>query len=210
MTTIITRLYPDRKHADIVAAALKADGIRHENIDVISKSPAKMSALNTQIRSAGVYQSAAVTYAGRVAGGEALLVVRAPVGQGLKATEIVNRYESIDAGVKHPDYYRGTTGNSTTVYRTSGTANLLDSNTTILTGRGIIKDSTPFSSMFGMPLLTSGKTGRARLITKKTTWFSSMLGLGLLTHGERKTKLITGKTTWFSSMFGLPLLSGDK
>lgn len=208
MSTIITRLYASDKDARTVVARLKEEGYRAPEIDIIGKDgDGDPDTLKQTIRRAGVYPNAAAIYAERVAGGDVLLVLRARVGQALKGTAIVDEVASIDAGVKYRDVYAGTRGTPARTDRGSYLPNLLPNNQKMLTRDGLIGSGTPFSSLFGIPLLTRGRTGRARLITKRTTPFSSFFGLSLLARRSGRAQLITGNTTPFSKMLGLPLLT---
>lgn len=207
MSTIITRLYASKKEAKQVAGRLKEEKYLARDIDIISKGDDDdMDSLKKAIRNAGVYANAAAIYSERVAGGDVLLVLRAPVGQAHKGTVLVDEYDSIDAGVKHRDVYVGTSGAAALAKRRRHLPNLLSNEQKMLTNDGLVRSGTPFSSLFGIPLLTSGPTGKARLITERTTPFSSFFGLGLLARNSGRAQLVTGNTTPFSSMFGMPLL----
>lgn len=207
MSTIITRLYASADTAKSVASRLKEEDYRVSDVDVIAKGrKGSLKTLKADISAAGVYPNAAATYAERVADGDVLLVVRAPIGQAIKARAIVDEADSIDAGVKYTEVYRGTGTSSARLGRQRHLPPLLPNETKILTNDGLIKSGTPFSSLFGIPLLTSGPTGKARLMTKRSTPFSSFFGLGLLARNSGRSQLMTQNTTPFSSMFGLPLL----
>jgi hypothetical protein len=106
MTTILSRLYADREQADSVAADLKAEGYGARDMDVIAASEgASHDAVRQDISKAGVAATAAGIYAGRVAGGNALVVVRAPFGKAQKAGNIMDAHGPMDAGVKTENAY---------------------------------------------------------------------------------------------------------
>ncbi|MBO6639249.1 MAG: hypothetical protein JJ920_16310 [Roseitalea sp.] len=207
MSTIITRLYASKDAAKSVASRLKQEEYRAGDVDVITKGgKGGLKTLKADISAAGVYPNAAATYAERVADGDVLLVVRAPIGQAVKARAIVDEVASIDAGVKYTEVYKGTGTSSARLARQRHLPPLLPNEAKIMTDDGLISSGTPFSSLFGIPLLTGGRTGKARLMTRRTTPFSSLLGLGLLARNSGRSQLMTQNTTPFSSMFGLPLL----
>lgn len=214
MTTIITRLYPSRKQATAVVNALKAEEFSDSDIDVITHtakedSKPDMSAIGDRIRAARVYPSAAAAYAGRVATGDALVVLRAPIGQSVRARSVIDRFPAIDAGVKHAEYYAGTSNQLSTRSSRRHLPELLHHNQKMMSGDsvpGLTRSSTPFSSMFGLPLLTGREGRKTRLITRRTTPFSSTLGLGLLVRQWPHARLVNNSTP-FSSMFGLPTLT---
>lgn len=199
----------------VVAAAVALQG---DIVPVVTekKKPVSTAAdikkIKDNIRDAGVYPKAADTYATHVANGDVLVVLRAPVGQAVKARAILEEHPGLDAGVKYEEVYTGTRGYGTSSnYRpkTSASASLM-TNQRIFTDDGIIRSGTPFSSLFGLPLLTSGKTGKAKLMTKNTTPFSNLLGWSLLSSRSGRSQLITKNTTPFSNFFGLPLLTGKR
>ncbi|MCR9123036.1 MAG: hypothetical protein NXH91_12265 [Phyllobacteriaceae bacterium] len=207
MSTIITRLYSSADKAKIVAARLKAEEYLDRDVDVIAKGrKGSLKTLKADISAAGVYPNAAATYAERVADGDVLVVVRAPIGQAIKAKAVVDEVGSIDAGVKYTEVYKGTGTSSARLARQRHLPPLLPNEAKIMTNDGLIRSGTPFSSLFGIPLLSSGRTGKARLITKRTTPFSSFFGMSLLARNSGRSQLMTQNTTPFSSMFGLPLL----
>lgn len=207
MSTIITRLYSSADKAKTVASRLKQEEYRDGDFDVIAKGrKGSLKTLKADIAAAGVYPNAAAIYSERVAEGDVLVVVRAPIGQAVKARAIVDEVGSIDAGVKHTEVYKGTGTSSARLARQRHLPPLLPNQARIMTDDGLIRSGTPFSSLFGIPLLTSGPTGKARLITKRTTPFSSFFGMSLLARNSGRSQLMTRNTTPFSSLFGLPLL----
>ena len=212
MTTIITRLYPNRRQANAVVNALKAEEFTAAQIGVVAHAAKEdkqpdLKAIEDEIRALRVYPKAAATYARHVAEGNVLVVLAAPVGQANRGTVVADRFPAIDAGVKYPDNYLGTAGPYRSRPRRSMTS-LLSSDQMFLTNRPDPerpRSSTPFSSMFGLPLL-SGSRRRTRLITGNTTPFSSFFGMGTTIRQWPHARLITGNTTPFSSFFGIPLL----
>ncbi|MBO6756093.1 MAG: hypothetical protein JJ902_07180 [Roseibium sp.] len=209
MTTIITRLYNDKRKASRVVSALKSEDYLERDIDVVTgkddPDDTDHSAIRGELRKAGVYPNAATIYAQKVAEGHALLVVRAPFGRSLRAIEITDSFQPIRTEVKHTEVFVGTR-DKPRVYNDKYLPVLLDD--TIMTGRttpGLIGSGTPLSSLFGFPLLTDGKN-RTRLLTKNPFPLSSLFGLTLLTKGGSRTSLWTNNPFPFSSLFGLPLL----
>lgn len=214
MTTIITRLYGDKRKASRVVSALKSENYLDRDIDVITgkddPDDPEHAALRAEMKKAGVYANAAATYAEKVAEGNALLVLRAPFGRAKGALPIIDAHNSIDAGVKYTEVYAGAR-ESVKVKRDQYLPILLNDQT-MMSGDvlpGLVKTSTPFSSAFGIPVLMESK-GKAKLLTDNPTPFSSLFGMTLLTRGGPSAKLMTDNPTPFSSLFGLPLLTGRR
>ena len=102
MTTIITRLYDDARHADSVVETLRADGFPENTMDIVVQA-ARTSAFD-QIRAAGVPLNAARSYAQQLTADRALLVVRAPFvpfGAARRAIEVANTFPALNAGVEN-------------------------------------------------------------------------------------------------------------
>lgn len=107
MTTLITRLYSSHERASAAASALAANKYPAKHYDVIAapagkKGAAKadLAAVQAALADAGVIPKSAAAYAGRIVDGNALLVVRAPVGASFATKKLLEGFESIDAGVR--------------------------------------------------------------------------------------------------------------
>ncbi|MDP3527651.1 MAG: hypothetical protein Q8S27_24000 [Hoeflea sp.] len=184
MTTLITRLFEKPADAKAAADALAAAGFRDKNYDVIAapggkKLPAAdaLAAIKAALSEAGVIPKSAAVYAERISNGNALLVMRAPVGTSYTAKDVLNGFASIDAGVRDELHVPAEPSYAPKKYRASATS-LLARDAMILSGRKFLpaltsRDWGPWSKL--------SKSGpRAGLITDRTTPFSSMLGLPLL------------------------------
>lgn len=104
MTTIITRLYQDGATAKSVADALLANGHGAGTIDIITGA----EGAEARMVAARVRPEAAAAYAPAVAGGNALIVVRAPfapIGAARNAMRVVDRFASVKVGVSNEDFY---------------------------------------------------------------------------------------------------------
>jgi len=91
MTTIITRLYQDEQTANGVAQSLLDHHFRSKMFDVIVSG----DDASAQMAEARVPKGVAEGYAQGIAGGNALLVVRAPFGGAEKAGILVDKADSI-------------------------------------------------------------------------------------------------------------------
>lgn len=185
MTTLITRLYETPVRARAAADALASAGFRAKHYDVIAASHGKKVPANAALASvtadlsrAGVIPNSAAVYAARIIEGNALVVVRAPVGASFIAQEVLDGFEAIDAGVRDEVHVPAEVARPPKQYRPSATS-LLARDALMLSGKKF------------MPALTSRQSG---------PWSR------LIKSGPRAS-LITGNTTPFSSMFRLPLLS---
>lgn len=106
MTTIITRLYKDLATAQAVAGELISAGHDSATVDVIGRDGADTA--EARMAEARVPKASAAAYAGGIAKGGALLVVRAPfapMGTARHAMRVVNRTPAIDVGLADEDVY---------------------------------------------------------------------------------------------------------
>jgi hypothetical protein len=102
MTTVISRLYADEAAAHGVVDDLRAEGFPASTIDVIATADA------AAIAAARVAAPDAEKYAAKMAAGNVLVVVRAPVtpfGAARRAQEVVDGTEWIPAGVANQNRY---------------------------------------------------------------------------------------------------------
>ena len=184
MTTLITRLYETPMLANAAANALAAAGFRDKHYDVIAapegkKVPANvaLSTVAAALSGAGVIPRSAAVYADRIIEGNALLVVRAPVGGSLAAKDALAGFESIDAGVRNEVHIPAEVARPAKQYRASATS-LLARDALILSGRKFLPAVTSRSTGPWSGLITAGPW--AGVIRDRTTPLSSMLGLPLL------------------------------
>lgn len=211
MTTIITRLYATADEAKTVVGALRTEGFAKGDIEVLSNSAGTGSAdLLPVILEKGVYKAAATIYAERVSHGASLLILRAPFGSATAARTVLEDFDSIDAGVKHPDAYQEAMptrkvewGKNLPVLLNSDVLTLSDG----LFPRAVLKNWS-LSSLFGLPYLTSWMPTGGSLIEGSTTPFSTRLGLPLLTKRQTPYASLLGEST-ISSRIGVPTLTKD-
>ncbi|MHB2165568.1 hypothetical protein [Alsobacter sp. R-9] len=183
MTTIITRYYGALEQADAAMAQLEEEGLARVHMDRFVAVEGVADAIVT----AGVNPSSAGAFAERLAQGGALVVVRAPFGQALWASDILDAHGPIDAGVENVNLYVESTPSHPQRYNNYLPV-LLDSDALILSGPSFpaIAKSWSFSGMLGLPMLSKSQAPKAKLISGSTTPFSSALGLPLLTK-ERES-----------------------
>jgi hypothetical protein len=102
MTTVISRLYPDRATAESVAHAMLDAGIARSALDVIDSGGADALA------AARVGKANAAGYAAHLSGGRAVLVARVPfnpVGAARRAQEIADATPSLHIGLDRQNEY---------------------------------------------------------------------------------------------------------
>lgn len=174
MTTIITRLYSSSEQADAAVDTLADKKFSRGAVNIVS-GISDANAAKKQISALGVYPNAAATYADKVAGGNALLVVNVGFGMAYKAKSALADTGAIDGGVKHTEVH-ASEPESTGQGQTRHLPELL--NMTVFTGESLPHSGEtwlPFHSIFRFPLLSS-KEGRASLITGKLfTQFMPMI-----------------------------------
>ena len=202
MTTIITRLYKDRKTADGVASQLADAGFRARDYDVIDGSGGHVA---ERLSAAKVPARSAEAYAGPIGSGNALVVVRAefnPRGAALMAREIVDGTEWIDAGVAKQDVYLRVEPE-------------LEMRLSILRDhrRFLSSDMDPerqavrrrsASSTFGIPLLSKHRETRS---AKAGGGYMTAALMPLLSHKERRISVLPEGGPILSSRLGWPVLS---
>lgn len=188
MTTLITRLYETPERASAAANALAAKQFRDKHYDVIA-GPAietelaveSLAAIHAALSRAGVIPRSAAVYAPRILEGNALVVVRAPIGTSFVAEGVLDSFDPIDLGVRDEVHVPAEAALPPKVYRQRATS-LLPRDAMILSGRKFLpaitsRDTGPWSG-----LVKSGPS--AGLIRERTTPFSSTLGLPLLSKRE--------------------------
>ena len=188
MTTLITRLYETVERASAAANALAAMEFRDKHYDVIAAPVIKtkpaadtLAGVNAALSRAGVIPRSAAVYAPRIVEGNALVVVRAPIGTSFEVTDILDGFEPIDLGLRDEVHLPAEAGLPRKVYRPSATS-LLPRDAMILSGRKFLPAITSRQTGPWSGLIRSGPS--AGLIKERTTPFSSTLGLPLLTKRE--------------------------
>jgi hypothetical protein len=199
MTTIITRLYKDLATAQAVAAELSLAGHDSATIDVIGRDGEGNA--EARMAEARVPRASAAAYAGGVAKGAALLVVRAPfapMGTARHAMRVVNRTPAIDVGLADEDVYiREQPRLEKTGKVLPGTVFYMSNPHRSLT-HGHIFGKNP---LIASKPRTSAISGGAYMSTK--FWPGK-----LLSAPKERTSAIRGGML-ISSIFGIPTLSGD-
>lgn len=176
MTTIITRLYSTHEQAEEAVKVAAAKKFPKVSMQIVSGT-SDVTAAHAHLSALGVYPGAASTYANKVAGGNAVLVMQASFGKAYKAAAAVEDTGAIHADVKHTEVYAGAM-ESPKPEPTRHLPELL--NVTMLTGEKLPYSGEswfPFHSIFRFPLLSS-KESRASLLTSKL--FSKMFGMPML------------------------------
>lgn len=213
MTTVITRLYPDAAAAKKVVSALLDEEFPERYLEVITrqdqpKGGRGTKALIKRIQQAKVYRTAAEIYAPRVGDGEVLLVLQAPFGSAERAKELVDRFPSIDAGVKSNAVLLRSSP-KVKIYPPRYRAGVLTKGEKIFTGwlfPAKTSSGRPMTDGFVWPLLWRRRP-KARLMSDRPTPFSSMLSLPVLIRRREKRARGRSRRT-VSEVFAVPLLSG--
>lgn len=108
MTTVITRLYADEETAERAQNRLRLEGLPKHAVEVISADGRKKNALSDRLEHAGVWDEAAKVYAGRIADGASLLVVRAtykPLGAAKLARGVLRETPAVDVGLDEEERF---------------------------------------------------------------------------------------------------------
>jgi hypothetical protein len=230
MTTVITRLYADEEAASAVARRLSWEGLPARALQVITGSGMSRDAIAAKMGRAGVHETAVPAYSERVAGGNALLVVRAtykPLGAARITREVTARTPTIDAGgVIDEHYFADPPDHAPSVLKDHPRFLSLDLDF------GEYKGG-PISAELGIPLLTRGHRNRPLhvykggkhvsrafwpmpLLSRKRSANSAMHGgrfmsklfwpMPLITRKERTRSVIRGGALPFSRAFGMPTI----
>lgn len=209
MATLITRLYETAAKAESAAKAAREAGVPAHDVDVVTTG--------SEITGAGLTADEAGRYAGRVDGGNAMAVVRAPFGMAIKATKALDSVDAIDNG-----FSRSTT-------TTESLSESFDKDKLIIRGNKRFLSSASqlpvvhetFSERFGMKLLSEHKrsnsimsgawkafpwqgilhrqSGKKPSVSESKPSISGMLGWKTTTK-PRKVHLNTDNPTPFSTM----------
>lgn len=221
MATVIPRLYENAETASKVAAALRAEDYRADEISIFAD--AGQADLAGAIKALHVSAGDAAIYADGVANGNALLVVTAPYGRGLKAMRIVDETASVPNDAKAKDIHVGVN-----VERTS---NVISGGMLFFSGPSfppLSRNALGFSKAFGMRTLSRGRRkisvmrGGRQMFPGETlsTWrlntpllkhntrpLSNMMGWPTISHKDRSGIVMTDNPTPFSSWMGWSTIS---
>jgi len=193
MTTLITRLLENADAASEASSALRANGFAEEAIGVIDGSQAEARAA---MDDAGIDDDTAAAYASGIAGGNALVTVRAPFGRAGSAITTLKKFRPIDVGIDHEDTYIGYKTDPT--YQTS----VIKGGKKFLTGKGVTESGTYFSP-FGTTLLSKTQRGKAKV---DTSTISAKFGWKLIKQPKAKKTLLTNNPTPLSRLLGIKLV----
>lgn len=187
MTQTIVRMYGSHDNAMSAVNELKRNRFEDNEIHVVSAEGAhggEGDGIVEAIMKAYVLKSQAKVYAEGVRRGGTLVVVHAPFGSALEATEILDSHSPIDSGVPDTDHDRLTWDEAAPLSSTFQWP-LLSS------------DSTPFSSFWNLPSLSRGRVFPALNLPETTSPDASLsgaIGMPLLSRSAPLS-------------FGLPLLT---
>lgn len=203
MATIITRVYKDEKAANAVADALHENGFAARDVTVVAGAKGDAAdGIAERLSAAGVGSETAAAAAEKVSGGNAALVVAAPFGKALKAGRVVDEAKSVDLGIEKPDSYKaaGDMASDTPDY-------VLKEHPRFLTSSnypGGVGSSKPFSSMFGMSMLSNRRKPDA--VIRGGRHIFSAKTISNIRFGAD----LTDNHKLFSRMLSWPLLSGSR
>jgi len=204
MTTMISRMYANRGRVDVALAELSHAGYRDVH-RFGGEAEADAAAQVAAMREIGLPAAVAASHAEKLAVGTVLVVVFAPFGKALKATQILDQHGPVASGEA--------------VAALPAPAMRRDDATPLSSALGLAvlsKTKHPFESTFGMASLTGPgwfATGALGFGRPNPAPFSSMFGLKLLSKGATPLSslfgigCLTANATPLSSMLGLPLLS---
>lgn len=205
MTTVITRLYADEEAARAIARRLGWEGLPARALQVISGDGMARDAIAGKMRTAGVHETAVSAYSERVAGGNALLVVRAtykPLGAAQIARDVTARTKTIDvAGVVDDHYFADPPDKAPSVLKDHPRFLSLDLDP------GEYKGG-PISAELGIPLLTRGHRNRPLHVYKGGKHVSRMFWpMPLISRKKKANSAIHGGRYMSKLFWPMPLIS---
>jgi len=226
MTTIITRLYANERSANAVADRLSSEGLPKSALKVVTGTD--RDKIQHRLMQAQVHRDAAPVYAESVAGGTALLIVRAthkPLGAARIVREVTGSSKTIDVGVTQDDIYvRDLPDHAPSVLKEHPRFLTLPSEPEELQ-RGPISDLVGVRTLSKPRSRTSAIRGGAfmsqkfwpmKLVSKNRNAHSAIKGgafmskkfwpTALLAKKPRRNSVIRGGGTVFSRLFGWPTI----
>ncbi|GEM_PF-3343080 len=218
MTTLITRLFADKGTASQVSEALLSDGFNKRAVRAIEGGD---SAARDAMADMGISGAAAEAYASKMAGGNALVAVRAPFGRAGSAMTVFDRFDPIEVDVAEETHIRAETDPRYAKSIIPGNKKFLTMESAVGSGTGFSDtfgmrllsrnqrgkasvDTSTISSKFGMRMLSSNQRGKAKV---GTSTISEKMGLKLVKQPSAKKSIIRNNPTPFSSALGLPTLT---
>ena len=189
MSQTICRMYATRREAETALEDLRLHGYADAFLFAADAGATKASVVDAMCR-AHLLKYHAEVYADGVMKGGTLVMLHARFGMALKATQILDKYPSIDSGISFPSEAH------------------IEWN-----------ESHPFSSALQLPVLTKTKLPfesfwNLSSLTSHHWTFSSLFGMPLRSGSATPLSSAMGMPTLtrcatpFSSLFKLPVLSG--
>jgi hypothetical protein len=188
MAQTICRMYGTRQEAEAALEELRLNGYDDCFLFAADAGSSQSSLVDAMCR-AHILKYHAQVYADRVAKGGALVMLHAEFGMALKATQIMERHQTIDSGVAEPVEARIDWDDSIPL-------------SSALQLPVLLETKYPFEAFWNFPSLIGKGWTLSRLLgmpmrTASPTPLSSSVGMPMLTRGA----------TPFSSLFKLPVLS---
>lgn len=189
MAQTICRMYGTRREAEAALEELRVSGYAESFLFGADAGSSQASVVDAMCR-AHVLKNRALIYADRVVKGGTMVMVHARFGMALKATQIMDKYPSIDAGIAESSEAHIEWNESHPFSSALQLPVLLKTKLpfeAFWNVGSLTRSGWTLSSLFGMPMRASSATP-----------LSSAVGLPTLTRCA----------TPFSSLFKLPVLSG--
>jgi hypothetical protein len=205
MTTVITRLYDSEDTASATARRLNREGLPRHAVEVITAKGLSREAIAARMQRASVHESAVPVYADHVAGGDALLVVRAtykPLGAARLTRDITARTKVKSVGsVVDQHYFADGPDHAPSVLKDHPRFLSLDLDPGEYKG-GLI------SAMLGIPLLSRGHRSRPSRVLHGEAFMSKRFWpMPLVTRKRKADSAISGGRHISSLFWPMPLIS---
>ena len=151
MTQAITRLYGSEAQASDAVKTLKQNGYLGDQINLVTGAAGSGDGLVAAIEKGGVPNAHAAIYAERVRAGGAIVSVCPMFGTAQRATEILESFEPVDAGVSDVPVSASKASGKAGGKTRARTTDILDL-------PPMKDDPTPLSSRFNLPVLLDDPT----------------------------------------------------
>jgi hypothetical protein len=194
----IVRMYGSAEVAAAAVSELQEHGFRSTTYDMVkppstapedaaARTRAEEEAVAAMVE-AYVPRADARIYAPKIVRGYWLVIVRAPFGSGVLATQILHSHQPVDSGIveksdRPPPWDEAVPLSSA------------------LQAPLIMRNAAPFSGFWGLPVLTRGRT------TCTTLRVSELADPQLAVSGKLGMPLLSGKAAPLSGLLGLRLLA---
>lgn len=224
MTSPIVRMYATEQQARDAASKLAKAGFADEFIVLLTQPPSPKKRKAPASSESGGEETVAAppppppelpyglvppdlakAYTDGLKKGRSLVGVRAPFGSGVLATRILDRFNPVVMDVAKAGQTAERPG-----YMTWDVAAPMSS--AVRLPPLLHRQPSPFSGLFGLGLLSTGRTFESKYteLTSPDWTLSSRLGLGLLSRNQNGRASLSGKSgsAWTSSLF-FPMLTKD-